>query len=61
MGNKGFLNTFIIVIAATLIFYGFSSIGALAITNISSKNFGDQTYIGPFDVSSKKKRLSEKS
>ena len=56
VGNKGFLNTFIVVIAATLIFYGFSSIGALAISNTSSKNFGDQTYIGPFDVSRQKER-----
>lgn len=56
MGNKSFLNTFIVVLAATLIFYGFSSIGALAITNTSSKNFGDQTYIGPFDVSRQKEQ-----
>ena len=56
MGNKGFLNTFIIVLAATFIFYGFSSVGALALTNVSSKDFGDQTYVGPFDISKQKEQ-----
>ncbi|NYF25023.1 VanW family protein [Sporosarcina sp. JAI121] len=56
MGNKGFLNTFITVLAATLVFYGFSSVGALAISSVTSKNFEDQTYIGPFDVSRQKEQ-----
>ncbi len=56
MGSKGFLNTFIIVLTSTLVFYGFSSVGALAFTNSSSKNFGDQTFVGPFDISRQKEQ-----
>lgn len=56
MGSKGFLNTFIIVLTSTLVFYGFSSVGALAFTNASSKNFGDQTFVGPFDISKQKEQ-----
>lgn len=54
MGNKRFLSTFITVLAATLVFYGFSSVGALAFSNASSNNFGDETYVGPFDISRQK-------
>ena len=56
MGSKGFLNTFIIVLTSTLVFYGFSSVGALAFTNMSSKDFGDQTFVGPFDISRQKEQ-----
>ena len=56
MGSKGFLNTFIIVLAATLIFFGFSSVGALVFNDSSSNNFGDQTFVGPLDVSNKKNK-----
>ncbi|MBO0601334.1 hypothetical protein I2483_06645 [Sporosarcina sp. E16_3] len=56
MGSKRFLNTFIIVLTSTLVFYGFSSVGALAISNASSKNFGDQTFVGPFDISRQKEQ-----
>lgn len=56
MGSKGFLTTFIIVLTSTLVFYGFSSVGALAITNASSKHFGDETFVGPFDISGQKER-----
>ena len=56
MGSKGFLNTFIIVLTSTLVFYGFSSVGALAFTNVSSKDFGDQTFVGPFDISRQKEQ-----
>ncbi|WP_438298185.1 hypothetical protein [Sporosarcina sp. FA15] len=61
MGSKGFLTTFIIVLTSTLVFYGFSSVGALAFTNTSSKDFGDQTFVGPFDISrQKEKAVKEK-
>ena len=56
MGSKGFLNTFIIVLTSTLVFYGFSSVGALAFTNMSLKDFGDQTFVGPFDISRQKEQ-----
>jgi len=56
MGSKGFLTTLIVVLTSTLVFYGFSSIGALAFTNVSSKDFGDQTYVGPFDISTQKEK-----
>jgi hypothetical protein len=56
MGNKGFLSTFITILAATLVFYGFSTVGALAFSNSSSKNFGDETYVGPFDISGQKEQ-----
>ncbi|KAA0965344.1 hypothetical protein FQ087_03280 [Sporosarcina sp. ANT_H38] len=56
MRSKGFLNTFIIVLSSTLVFYGFSSVGALAFTNVSSKDFGDETFVGPFDISRQKEQ-----
>ena len=56
MGNKGFLTTLIVVLTSTLVFYGFSSVGALAFTNVSSKDFGDQTFVGPFDISRQKEQ-----
>ena len=51
MVNKGFLNTFIAVLAATLFFYGVSTFGTLAFGNAWTKDFGDQTYAGPYDIS----------
>lgn len=56
MKNKDFLTIFISVLAATLFFYGVSAGGALALNNaFSSKhNFGNQSYIGTFDVSNLK-------
>ena len=54
MVNKGFLNTFIAVLAATLFFYGVSTFGTLAFGNELTKDFGDQTYAGPFDISGEK-------
>ena len=40
MGSKRFLNTFIIVLTSTLVFYGFSSVGALAISNAHQRILG---------------------
>lgn len=61
MGNKGFLNMFIVVLAATFVFYGFSTVGALAFNTASSKNFGDQTYVGPFDISRQKEQTAKEN
>ena len=55
MGHKG-LNTFIAVLAATLFFYGLSTFGALAFSQASTKSFGDQTYVGPFEISNYKEK-----
>ena len=49
MVNKGFLNTFIAVLAATLFFYGVTTFGTIAFGNALTKEFGDQTYAGPFE------------
>ncbi len=57
MVSKGFLNTFIVVLATTVVFYGFSSVGAVVFSNVSSKNFGDETYVGPFDISRQKEQV----
>ncbi len=54
MVNKGFLNTFIAVLAATLFFYGVSTFGTLAFGNELTKEFGDQTYAGPLIFRGKK-------
>ena len=54
MVNKGFLNTFIAVLAATLFFYGVTTFGTIAFGNALTKEFGDQTYAGPFDISGEK-------
>ena len=56
MGHKGLLNTFIAVLAATLFFYGLSTFGALAFSQASTKVFGDQTYVGPFEISNYKEK-----
>ncbi len=56
MRNKGFLNTFIAVLAATLFFYGISTFGALAFSQASTTFFGDQTYVGSYDISNQKER-----
>ncbi|MCG7336990.1 G5 domain-containing protein [Sporosarcina sp. ACRSM] len=56
MGNKGILNTFIAVLAATLFFYGISTFGALAFSQASTTFFDDQTYVGPYDISNQKER-----
>ena len=60
MKNKGILNTFIIVLAATLVFYGFSTMGALAVNTavLSSNDLGDQTYVGPFNISGQKEKAA---
>lgn len=56
MGHKGFLNTFIAVLAATLFFYGLSTFGALAFGQATTKVFEDQTYVGPFNISNSKEQ-----
>jgi hypothetical protein len=56
MRNKGFLNTFIAVLTATLFFYGISTFGTLAFSQASTTVFGDQTYVGPYDISNQKEQ-----
>jgi len=58
VGNKSFLTTFISVLAATVFFYGLSAGGALAVNNVfsSKNNFGNQSYVGSFNVSNLKEQ-----
>ncbi|WP_438311198.1 hypothetical protein [Sporosarcina sp. FA9] len=51
MNNKNVLKLFSIVLAATIVFYGTSTIGVFAMQNSASlKSFSGQTYVGPFDM-----------
>jgi len=51
VNNKNVLKLFSIVLAATIVFYGTSSIGVFAVQNSSStKSLSGQTYVGPFDM-----------
>ncbi|MGB3260048.1 hypothetical protein [Paenisporosarcina sp.] len=53
MNNKLFGTTFVAMLGTTVLFFGLSQAGTYAINKVvfPTKGFGDQTYIGPYDVS----------
>ena len=62
MENKKILNVLIGVLLSTLFFYLFASGGSLLAGNLlfPSKDFGENTYIGPYDVSDYKEAETTK-
>lgn len=60
MNNKNVLKLFSIVLAATIVFYGTSSIGVLAGQDSATlKSFSGQTYVGPFDMTKLKGKAAK--
>lgn len=53
MNNKLFGTTFAALLGSSVLFFGVTQAGTYVINDIifATKDFGDQTYIGPFDVS----------
>lgn len=53
MNNKLFGTTFAVLLGSSVLFFGVTQAGTYLINDVifASKQFGDQTYIGPFDVS----------
>ncbi|MFC6039731.1 hypothetical protein ACFPYN_09900 [Paenisporosarcina macmurdoensis] len=53
MNNKLFGTTFAALLGSSVLFFGVTQAGTFVIDDVifASKEFGDQTYIGPFDVS----------
>jgi hypothetical protein len=53
MNNKLFAKTLAALLGSTVLFFGVTQAGTYVINEVifASKEFGDQTYIGPFDVS----------
>lgn len=53
MNNKLFGTTFAVLFGSSVLFFGVTQAGTYVINDVifASKEFGDQTYIGPFDVS----------
>lgn len=53
MNNKLFGTTFAALLGSSVLFFGFTQAGTYVINKVifPTKEFGDQTYIGPYDVS----------
>ncbi|EPD54277.1 hypothetical protein HMPREF1210_00263 [Paenisporosarcina sp. HGH0030] len=53
MNNKLFGTTFVALLGSTVLFFGVTQAGTYVIDEVvfPSKGFGEQTYIGPYDVS----------
>ncbi len=53
MNNKLFGTTFAALLGSSVLFFGVTQAGTYVVNEIvfPKKDFGDQTYIGPFDVS----------
>ncbi|HLG27074.1 MAG TPA: hypothetical protein VI423_04755 [Paenisporosarcina sp.] len=53
MNNKLFGSTFAALLGSSVLFFGVTQAGSFVINDVifPSKEFGEQTYIGPFDVS----------
>ncbi|QBP40763.1 VanW family protein [Paenisporosarcina antarctica] len=53
MNNKLFGTTFAALLGSSVLFFGVTQAGTYVINDVifASKEYGDQTYIGPFDVS----------